>query len=99
MGAGCWRSRASKRKESSHEKVLVQARGDPYRAHPFVRGRMIQPYDLLTALDLDSLMLFLLVHAVVRPASLHPERDCYGFRAVALAAAQTLPHQRDRGRT
>jgi hypothetical protein len=58
MGAGCWRSRASKRKESSHEKVLVQARGDPYRAHPFVRGRMIQPYDLLTALDLDSLMLF-----------------------------------------
>jgi hypothetical protein len=58
MGAGCWRSRASKRKESSHEKVLVQARGDPYRAYPFVRGRMIQPYDLLTALDLDSLMLF-----------------------------------------
>jgi hypothetical protein len=55
MGVGCWRSRASKRKESSHEKVLVQARGDP---HPFVRGRMIQPYDLLTALDLDSLTLF-----------------------------------------
>src|SRR5262249_14916494 len=49
---------AEQRKESSHEKVLVQARGDPYRAHPFVQGRMIQPYDLLTALDLNNLVLF-----------------------------------------
>src|SRR5262249_379029 len=56
--AGCWPSRRAKNKESSHEKVLAQAPGDPYRAQPFMRGRMIQPYDLLTAFDLNSLMLF-----------------------------------------
>jgi hypothetical protein len=60
---------------------------------------MIQPYDLVTALDLNGLMLFFWFTLLFDLPRYIISAIAMACVPVALAAAQTLPHQRDRGRT
>jgi len=80
-----------------HYKPFVLA--DSRRAaNSFLWDRMIQPYDLVTALDLNSLMLFFWFTLLFDLPRYIIKRDCSGLCAMALAAAQTLQYQRGRGR-